>query len=413
MAGFLKRTRIAWNVFTNKLPEPKERSVLTSNDQNYANVWRDTNERVLAPILTRIAIDAAMVPVYHVDVDEHGNFVRIRHDSELNQRLNRQANIDQTGYDFMRDVFHTMLSTGVVATVPVITSAPPLFSDSYDIYSWRTGRVLEYFNKYVKLSVYDEEAGERRELELPKSFVSLSENPFYLVMNEPNSTLKRLIDKLVLLDIADARHTSPSLDLLLQLSYAVKTETQEAQAQKRLAQLERQLYDSAYGIAYIGATEKITQLNRPVINTLPEQVDKLTLSLYNQLGLSEAIFTGSASQEEQVIYYNRTIAPILKAFTDAAKVSFLTKTAISQGQSIMAFPDLFKMAPIDVLADAADKLSRNEIMTSNELRSRFGLPPVDNPDANELRNKNLNKATDSEDEEQPPTEPEEDESDET
>jgi hypothetical protein len=390
VAGFVDRLRLSFQILQNKLPTPDAETVISSYNATYNRIWRDNASTVLAPIKTRIAMDAAAVNVRHVRVDESEQYLDTIV-GELNDRLTLKANIDQTGVAFIQDVVMTMLEHGVVAVVPTDVTTDPSKTTAYDILSMRTGIVEEWFNKSVQLSVYNESIGDRTSIVLPKSFVALCYNPLYSVMNEPNSTLKRLIDKLSLLDFADNKMNSPNLDLILQLPYAVRNNTREKEADRRLRLLEEQLHKSQYGIAYVDGTEKITQLNRPVANTLGDQVKYLTDTLYNQLGLTETIFSGSADPEELLAYHNRTIAPILKAITSSIKMAFLTTTAIRQGQSIMSFPDLFKMAPIDKLADASDKFTRNEIMSSNEVRQRIGIKPKDDPAADELRNKNLNK----------------------
>lgn len=393
MPGFRERARVAWNVLNNNLPEPSIEAMIPSYQDTYTNAWRDSQTAVLAPIKTRIAIDTAAVPIRHVIVDDEGRFKDTK-TGHLDDRFNLKANIDQTGRDFVQDLTMTMLEDGVAAIVPVDTSTSPIGSTSYDIMTMRVGRVLEWFNKEVKLHVYNLAVGERVEITLPKSYVAICYNPLYSIMNEPNSTLKRLIDKLALLDISDSKINSPNLDMILHLPYALRGSKKTSEADARLAALTTQLQNSSYGMAYVDATEKITQLNRPVTNSLQDQVQYLEAKLHAQLGLSEAVFNGTASSEEMLGYYNRTVKPLLDTITDSVKNSFLTRTAISQGQSIMAFQDLFKMAPVEVLAEAADKFTRNEIMTGNEVRSALGLKPSSDPSADELRNKNLNKEVD-------------------
>jgi hypothetical protein len=300
-----------------------------------------------------------------------------------------------------------MLSEGAVALVPIEISRNPNFGGSFDILSIRVATITEWFNYSVRVSVYNELTGEREEKVLPKSFVAICYNPMYAVMNEANSTMSRLIDALALLDIADSRFFSPGLDLIVQLPYVVKTEKRQEEAARRLDALETQLKDRAYGVGYIDASERVTQLNRPATNTLLTKVEALTDALHKQLGLTPAIFSGTASQEEMVAYNNRTLLPVLDAIVEPMLTAFFTRTAISQGNSIKAFPNLFKMAPIEIVSEAADKLTRNEIASSNEIRAAIGLRKREEASADELRNKNLNRSDNTSPEEGaiPPTEP--------
>jgi hypothetical protein len=346
---------------------------------------------VLAPIQNRIAIDAAGVPIRHVLVDEFKQFLKVK-ESELNDRLSRMANIDQTGKAFIQDAVQSMLSEGAIALVPIEVSSNPKFGGGYDILSMRVATITEWFNYSVRVSVYNELTGEREEKILPKSFVAICYNPMYAVMNESNSTMRRLIDALALLDVADSRFYSPGLDLIVQLPYVIKTEKRQEEAARRLDALESQLQDRAYGVGYIDASERVTQLNRPATNTLLSKVEALTEALHNQLGLTPAIFSGTASQEEMVAYNNRTVLPVLDAIIEPMLGAFFTRTAISQGNSIKAFPNLFKMAPLEVVSESADKLTRNEIMSSNEVRAAIGLWKREEESADELRNKNLNRS---------------------
>ncbi len=391
MAGFMKRIKNSYNVLTNKNDLSEDHIIFDSGSGGSPFTFRDSAEAVLAPIITRISMDAASIVIRHVDVDEYGSFKRVR-ESVLDNRLNISANIDQTSRAFLQNAVMTMLDTGSCIIVPVEVSISPKITAAYDILSMRVGEVETWHTRSVDVKVYNDQLGERVTVHLPKSYVAVVYNPLSRIMNEPNSTLRRLQDKLALLDAADNRTNSPSLDLILQLPYVTKTELRKREAATRLAEFEAQLLDSAYGIAYIGSTERITQLNRPVANTLPAQVQYLTEMLYNQLGLTQAVFDGTASEEENLQYYNRTIEPLVKAIVDSMRVAFLTKTALTQRQDIMAFPNLFKMAPLETMADAADKFTRNEILSSNEVRSLIGIHPVDDPSADELRNKNLNKS---------------------
>ena len=401
MPSFMDRLKLSYNILrdTGVKVDPEQMITSTVPSSIYSGLRYDTNNAVLAPIKTRISIDAASIPIKHVLVDELGQFVETRQ-SELNDRLTIMANVDQSGTAFIQDAVMTMLENGACALVPIEISGPSS-SGTYDILSMRVATIMDWFNYSVRVEVYNELTGDRTQKLLPKSFVAVCYNPLYAVMNEPNSTLRRLIDKLALLDVADGRLYSPQLDLVLQLPYTLKNERRETEAARRLASLEEQLYDRKYGIAYIDATEKVTQLNRPVTNTLSDTVEALTSSLHSQLGLTPSIFAGTATEGEMVLYNNRTILPIMKSLSDAMIGAFFSRTAIRQGNSVMVFPSLFKMAPLETTADAIDKLTRNEIMTSNEVRAVFGLTPSTDPDADVLRNKNLNKAVEESEEEKP------------
>lgn len=349
----------------------------------------DSTRSVLAPIQNRIAIDAAAIPIRHVEVDEFGQFISIKQ-SELNDRLTYMANLDQTGTAFIQDAVQTMLGEGVAALIPV--EFRPAGDNSFEILSIRVGSISQWFNDSVIVKVYNDAIGDDQEIRLPKSFVAIAYNPMYPVMNDSNSTMTRLIDALALLDVADSRFYSPGLDLIVKLPYVVKSERKQEIASQRLDELEAQLQDRQYGIGYIDATEQVTQLNRPATNNLLDKVDKLTKQLHSQLGVPPTIFTGDASQEELVSYLNRTVLPVVTAITEAMVGTFFTRTAIRQHNSIRAMPSLFKMAPIETMAEAADKLTRNEIMSSNEVRAAFCLPKREEESADELRNKNLNRA---------------------
>lgn len=392
MPSFMDRLRLSYNILRNKEPEVNESQMIMSSAPSsvYSGFRYDTNATILAPIKTRLAIDCSNLPIKHVMVDERGQFLEEKQ-SELNDRLSIMANVDQTGTAFIQDAVMTMLEEGACALVPIEISGSPS-SGSYDILSMRVASIIEWYNYSVRVDVYNELEGERVEKVLPKSFVAICYNPLYAVMNEPNGTLRRLVEKLALLDSADNRLYSKQLDLILQLPFTLKNERRQNEAERRLEILEAQLYDHKYGVGYIDATEKITQLNRPVTNTLFEAVEELTKSLHSQLGLTPSIFSGTASQEEMVLYYNRTVLPIMNVLADSMIGAFFTRTAIRQGNSIMVFPSLFKMAPLEILAEASDKFTRNAIMSSNEIRSVFGMRPHPDPDADALRNKNLNQA---------------------
>jgi len=402
MPSFMDRLKASYYVLRGEEQrvDPEQQVTSSFPSSTYSRISYDTGSAVTAPIKTRIAVDAANIPLRHVLVDEYGQFIETR-ESELNDRLTIMANIDQSGAAFIQDAVMTMLENGACALVPVEVSSNPR-SGTYDILSIRVAPIVEWFNYSVTVDVYNELTGEKEHKTLPKSFVAIAYNPLYPIMNEPNSTLRRLIDRLALLDVADGKLFSPQLDLILQLPYVLKNEKREAEATRRLESLEAQMNDRKYGVAYIDATEKVTQLNRPATNTLFDTVIKLTESLHSQLGLTPSIFAGTATQEEMLMYNNRTILPIVKSVTDSMTGAFFSRTAIRQRNAIMAFPSLFKMAPLEAFAEAADKLTRNAIMSSNEIRAVVGLHSSDDPDAAALRNKNLNVADNVVGEEDPP-----------
>lgn len=348
------------------------------------------NERsIVTSIYNRIAIDVACMEIIHCKVDENKRFVEIVN-SGLNNCLTLEANLDQTGRAFMQDVVMSMLDEGCVAIVPTETSLNPRITKSYDIHSMRTGKILEWYPKSVKVRVYNENTGHKEDLILPKDTVAIVENPLYAIINEPNSTMKRLIRKLNLLDIIDEQSGAGKLDLLIQLPYVVKNETRRAQAEKRRKDIEDQLMGSKYGIAYTDGTEKITQLNRPVDNNLMSQINTLMDTLYSQLGITQDIMNGTANEQTMLNYYSRTIEPIISAIVDEMKRKFLSKTARTQLQTITFFRDPFKLVPINNIADIADKFTRNEIVSSNEIRQVIGMKPSDDPKADMLQNSNLN-----------------------
>ena len=353
------------------------------------------NERsIISAVYTRLAIDVSSVAIQHVRLDQNGRYLSIE-PSSLNDCLNVEANIDQTGKALIHDAVLSMFDEGCIAIVPVETSRDINKTGSYDIESLRTGKILEWYPSFVKVRVYNERSGQKEDVIMPKKDVAIIENPLYAVMNEPNSTLKRLIYKLNLLDSIDEQSGSGKLDLIIQLPYVVKTEARKIQAESRRKDLEVQLSGSKYGIAYTDGTEKVTQLNRPAENNLMKQIEYLTSMLYSQLGLTESVFNGTADEKEMLNYYNRTIEPILTAITEEMVRKFLTKTARTQFQSIMYFRDPFKLVPVNELADIADKFTRNEILSSNDLRAIIGYKPSKDPKADELRNKNLNSSEDN------------------
>lgn len=347
------------------------------------------NERsIIASIYNRIAIDVSAIAIKHVRLDENGRYLE-EIPSGLNECLTVAANRDQTARAFIQDVVISLFDEGSVAIVPTETSNDPVFSNSYDVYSLRTGKILQWFPEYVKLRIYNEDRGVKEELTLPKKMVAIVENPLYAVMNEPNSTLQRLIRKLNLLDHIDDNNASAKLDLIIQLPYVVKSEARREQAERRRKEIEMQLTSSQYGIAYTDGTEKITQLNRAVESNLLPEIEYLTKLLYSQLGMDETVFAGTADEKTMVNYHNRVLEPVISAITDSMKRTFLTKTARTRGQSILFFRDPFRLVPVNELADIADRFTRNEILSSNEVRAIIGYKPVDTDRAEELVNKNI------------------------
>jgi len=387
----LTRLKNAWNVF-------RDRDWLPSNNIGMSYSYRPdrtrmylgTERSILSSIYTRIGIDVSAIPIRHVRLDENERFDELIN-SGLNNCLSLEANVDQTGRAFIQDVTMSLCDEGVVAIVPIDTTTNPKVSGAYDILTMRTGKITQWYPEHVRVLVYNQRTGNKEEIVLPKTVVAVIENPLYAVMNEPNSTLKRLIDKLNILDAIDQQSGSGKLDLIIGLPYTIKTELKRQQAEQRRVDIETQLQGSKYGIAYTDATEKITQLNRPAENNLMNQIEFLTSMLYSQLGLTREIFEGKAEEKDMINYYNRTIEPILSAISDGMKRVFLTKTARSQRQSIMFIRDPFRLVPTSQLADIADKFTRNEILSSNELRGIIGLKPSKDPAADELRNKNINQ----------------------
>lgn len=387
------RFKNAWNAFFSRDPTPIFDNSGTSSSYR-PDRYRPTrgNERsIITAINNRIAIDVAAIPIRHVRLDEDGGYLNTI-DSGLNNCLNLEANLDQTGRAFIQDAVLSMLDEGCVALVPTVTDVNPDYTDSYDIYEIRTGKITEWYPKKVKVEVYNDTTGRKQQIIRPKRKVAIIENPMYSVMNEPNSTMQRLIRKLKLLDAVDEQSSSGKLDLIIQLPYVVKTETRREQAEKRRKEIEEQLTGSKYGIAYTDGTERITQLNRAVENNLLKQVEYLTSMLFSQLGITQTILDGTADEKTILNYRNRIIEPILSAIVDAMKVRFITKTARTQGQSISFFMEPFKLVPVSEIAEIADKFTRNEIMTSNEIRQIVGMKPSRAPQADELRNKNLNRS---------------------
>lgn len=385
------RIKNAWNAFRNKNEITNYRARTDNGYYTRPDRVRLTGGRersILTAVLNRIAMDVAAIDVVHCKIDENGRFVN-KVDSHLNDCLSTESNLDQTPRAFMQDAVMSMFDEGSVALVPVDTTVNPDNSGSFDILSMRTGKVIEWYPNDVKVRVYNENRGRREDILINKHNVCLIENPLYAVMNEPNSTLQRLIRKLTLLDAVDEITSSGKLDLIIQLPYVIKSEARRKQADERMAEIERQLNGTKYGIAYADGTEKIIQLNRPVENQLMKQVEYLTSMLYSQLGITQAIMDGTADEKAMLNYYNRTIEPILSAITDEMKRKFLTKTARTQGQSIEYFRDPFKLVPVEQIAEIADKFTRNEIMTANEIRSIVGYKPSKDPKADQLVNSNI------------------------
>lgn len=392
MDSFSNRLKHAWNVFRN----PEENTQYVTPDLGYVSsvnpgqvrLSRGSERSIISTITTKIAMDVASFDLQHVLLDNEDRYLKTIKDS-LNHCLTVEANKDQTGRAFIQDIVMSMFDEGVVAIVPVDTHVNPTISDGYKILSLRTGKIKEWFPNHVRVEVYDDNRGVKQTITVPKSIVGIIENPLYAIMNEPNSTLQRLRSKLSLLDVTDDKMSSGKLDLIIQLPYTVKSETRKAEAKDRVQAIANQLEGSRYGIAYADATERITQLNRPVENNLLAQVQYLTTTFYNQLGMSEAIFTGKATEQELRNYYDRTVEPIVTAIVDEMIRKFLTKTARTQGHSIMGFRDIFRLVPATELANIADVFSRNAILTSNELRQIIGRKPSNEPRANELSNKNM------------------------
>lgn len=387
--SFGERLKHAWNAFRNRDP--------TNNYPDYGGYsyrpdrprFTRGNERsIVTAIYNRIALDAAAVDIKHCRLDKNGRYIETIN-SKLNECLSLEANIDQTGRAFIQDIVMSMLDEGCVAIVPVDTSFNPKVTGSYDILSMRTGKIVEWYPDRVKVRVYNEKTGNKEEVVLPKSLVAIIENPLYSVINEPNSTMQRLIRKLNLLDSIDEQSSSGKLDLIIQLPYIIKTDARRQQAEARRKDIEMQLSGSKYGIAYTDGTERITQLNRPIENNLMKQIEYLTSMLYSQLGFHQTILDGTADEKTMLNYNNRTIEPIVSAIVDAMKCKFLTKTARSQFQTIKFFRDPFRLVPVNDIAEIADKFTRNEIMTSNEIRQVIGMKPSNDPKADQLVNSNI------------------------
>ena len=395
--GISDRLQHAWNAFMNRDP--------TYNYQDLGNSYsirpdrprftRGNERSIVTSVYNRIALDVSAISIQHVRLDDNGRF-KEQMNTSLNSCLTLSANTDQTGRAFIQDAVMSMLDEGCVAIVPIDTTTDPNISDSYDILTMRTAKILDWYPNHVRIRVYNEKTGRQEETIVPKKMVAIVENPLYAVINEPNSTMQRLVRKLGLLDVTDEQTASGKLDLIIQLPYVIKTEARRQQAEERRKSIEMQLAGSKYGIAYTDGTERITQLNRSVENNLLKQIESLTSTLYSQLGITQSILDGTADEKTMLNYYSRTIEPIISAIVDEMKRKFLTKTARSQHQSIAFFRDPFKLVPVNDIAEIADKFTRNEIMTSNEIRQIVGMKPSNDPKADKLINSNLNHPDETE-----------------
>ena len=392
--ALMDRLKHAWNIFKNKDPTQVNWNIGPSYGYRPDRMrYTRGNERsIVTAVYNRIAMDVAAVNLKHIRLDENDRYKETI-DSGLNNCLSVEANLDQTGRAFIQDLVASMLDEGCVAAVPTDADDEPEDSGNFKVYTLRTGKILEWYPRYVKVEVYNEQEGQRQQIIIPKSTVPLIENPMYSVMNEPNSIYQRLVRKLTLLDVVDEQTSSGKLDLIIQLPYIIKTEARRQQAEKRRKDIEKQLSEGKYGIAYTDGTERITQLNRPVENNLMKQIEYLTSMFFSQLGITQSILDGTADEKTMLNYYNRTIEPILSAIADEMKRKFLTPTARSQKQTIAYFRDPFKLVPVNDIAEIADKFTRNEIMTSNEIRQVIGMKPSSDPNADVLRNKNLSDSS--------------------
>lgn len=391
MSKFGSRLQHAWNAFVNRNPTEEysyDRGPVASYRPDRVRLSVGNERSIIVSLYNRIAIDVSSIAIKHVKVDDNGSFIETV-DSGLNEALNVSANADQTGRAFIQDVVMSMFDEGCVAIVPTDTTLNPLITGGYDVQSLRTGKILEWYPSQVRVRVYNERTGIKEDILLPKNMVAIVENPLYAIMNEPNSTLKRLINKLNLLDAIDQQSGSGKLDLIIQLPYVIKSEARKKQAEDRKKDIEDQLQGSKFGIAYIDGTEKITQLNRSAENNLMAQIEYLTKMLYSQLGITESVLDGTADEKTMLNYFNRTIEPVISSIVDEMKRKFITKTARTQKHSIEFFRDPFKLVPVSELADIADKFTRNEILASNEVRAIVGFKPSESPRADELVNKNI------------------------
>lgn len=394
--GLLDRLQHGWNAFMNKDPTYFYNNIGTgySNRPDRIRLTRGNERSIVTSVYNRIALDVAAINIQHCRLDENGRFISTI-ESGLNKCLNLEANIDQTGRAFIQDVVMSMFDEGCVAIVPVDTDLNPMRTGSYEILTMRTGKILDWYPKHVKVRVYNDKTGEKEDVILAKSAVGIIENPLYAIINEPNSTMQRLIRKLNLLDAIDEQSGSGKLDLIIQLPYIIKSQARRQQAEERRKDIEMQLSGSKYGIAYTDGTERITQLNRPLDNNLMKQIEYLTSMLYSQLGITQSVLDGTADEKTMLNYHTRSIEPIISAIVDEMKRKFLTKTARSQRQTISFFRDPFKLVPVNDLAEIADKFTRNEIMTSNEIRQIIGMKPSDDPKADQLINSNINQSSEN------------------
>lgn len=393
----VSRLKHGWNAFMNRDPTGFYRTDVgpsSSYRPDRIRLTRGNERSIVTSIYNRIALDCAAVTIQHCKLDDNNRFVGTVN-SKLNNCLTLEANIDQTSRAFMQDVVLSMFDEGVIAIVPVETSFDPNVTDSYDIHSMRTGKVIEWYPEHVKLNVYNDRTGRREDIVMPKKAVTIIENPFYAVMNEPNSTMKRLVRKLNLLDAIDEQSGSGKLDLIIQLPYVIKSEARRKQAEERRKDIEMQLAGSKHGIAYTDGTEKVVQLNRPIENNLLTQIEYLTSMAFAQLNITQSVLDGTADEKTMLNYNTRCIEPVVAAIADGMKRTFLTKTARSQNHSIMYFRDPFKLVPVSDLAEIADKFTRNEIMTSNEIRQIVGMKPSNDPKADQLINSNISQPIDN------------------
>lgn len=394
--SFGTRLKHAWNAFTNKDPTGfRDIQYVNAGSYGYRpdrfRFSRGSERTIVTSVYNRIATDVAAVNIQHVRLDKNNRYIETI-DSDFNTCLTLSANIDQTGRAFIQDVVMSLIDEGCIAIVPVDTTNDPNVTGSYDIQSMRTGKIIDWYADRVKVQVYNEQTMKKEEIVLSKSAVAIIENPFYSIMNEPNSTMQRLIRKLRLLDFIDEQNSSAKLDMIIQLPYVIKSDTMKKRAEERRKSIEEQLTGSKYGIAYTDGTERITQLNRPLENNLMSQIEYLTNTLYGQLGITQSIMDGTADEKTMLNYNNRTIEPFLSAIVDEMKRKFLTKTARSQHQSVMFFRDPFRLVPVNDIAEIADKFTRNEIMTSNEIRQVIGMKPSDDPKADQLINSNISQS---------------------
>ena len=395
--GIKDRLQHAWNAFANK--DPTYGSYGGYGGYSYRpdrpRFSRGNERSIVTAVLNKISIDCAAINIEHVRLDDNNRFVEVMN-TGLNKCLTLEANIDQTGRAFIQDAVMSLMDEGCIAIVPVETTLNPNISGGFDITNMRVGKILEWYPDKVSIRVYNEKTGQKQDIVMPKNTVGIVENPLYAVMNESNSTMQRLIRKLNILDAIDEQSGSGKLDLIIQLPYLVRSNQRKQQAEERRKAIEDQLSNSKYGVAYTDGTEHVTQLNRSVENNLMSQIEYLTSMLYSQLGITQSVMDGTADDKTMLNYYNRTIEPILSAIVDEMKRKFLTKTARSQKQSIVFFRDPFRLVPVADLAEIADKMTRNEIMSSNEIRQIVGMKPSDDPKADELRNKNLSEPTSEE-----------------